>query len=93
MDSSWEVILAKYLDSKSIRWIRPPPVIYSINDKSHKYFSDFYLLDYDIYLDPKNKIVITKQQEKLDIVSSMITLYYGELDHLKNIINSLEPPE
>jgi hypothetical protein len=66
MDSSWEVALAKRLDALNIKWIRPRPIqwIDDSNNKHH-YFPDFYLIDYDVYLDPKNPAAIRTQSYKL----------------------------
>ena len=77
LDSSWELELAKRLDQLQIKWIRPKPIPWVDEDGiAHNYFSDFYLLDYDLYLDPKNPHAIKVQQKKL---SRILTQY-------KNII-------
>lgn len=55
LDSSYERIVAKILDDNDIKWIRPKSIDwYSKDGKKHHYFPDFYLIDYDLYLDPKN---------------------------------------
>lgn len=66
-DSSWEVTIAKLLDSLSIKWIRPKESIEWIDGtgKSRKYFPDFYLEEYDVFLDPKNHIVAKKTTDKI----------------------------
>lgn len=84
LDSSWEEELAKRLDATNIEWIRPEePIPYITSDgKKHNYFPDFYLTDYDIFLDPKNPAVVNAQKEKLDIILETI-------DNLK-LLKSLE---
>ena len=87
MDSNWEVDLAIFLDKLNIKWIRPKYIEWlDSNDKVRKYFPDFYLSDYQIYLDPKNPILIEKQKEKLEIVSKQINLIYGHVDVIKKQI-------
>jgi hypothetical protein len=55
LDSSWEYELAKRLDSINIKWDRPKPLKWKDEEGFiHNYFPDFYLLDYNLYLDPKN---------------------------------------
>ncbi len=87
MDCKWEVEFAKHLDSMNIKWIRPEPLDWVDNKgKIRKYYPDFYLPDYDFYVDPKNKFVIKKQEEKL----AYLTKYYsniiiGSLNDLKQI--------
>ena len=66
LDSSWEVELAKILDKYNIKWVRPKPLKWFDKDGiCHNYFPDFYLVDFRIYLDPKNDYVKLKQKEKL----------------------------
>lgn len=58
LDSSYEVIVAKDLDKNKIRWQRCSRFPYHIDNTLHYYTPDFYLPDYDIYLDPKNDFLI-----------------------------------
>lgn len=66
LDSSWELELAKRLDEQNIRWVRPAPLKW-VDDSgvTRNYFPDFYLLDHDIFLDPKNPHAIKVQSKKL----------------------------
>lgn len=90
MDSKWEVEVAILLDSLNIKWTRPNPIEWvDCSNKKHRYFPDFYLPKYDIYLDPKNPILIEKQKEKLDIVSKQINLIFGHIDMIKYEIKRL----
>ena len=70
LDSYWEELLAKRLDSQSIQWERPSSPI-QWKDKNgliHNYFPDFYLPDFDIYLDPKNYHAEQSQKEKVEYI-------------------------
>lgn len=68
LDSSWEEILAIRLDEQGIKWSRPTLPIEWIDktNKKRHYFPDFYLEDFGIFLDPKNKAAMSAQQEKVD---------------------------
>lgn len=67
LDSSWELELAKRLDTLGIKWVRPEPLPWVDEEGiTHNYFPDFYLEDYDLYLDPKNPHAIRVQRKKLD---------------------------
>jgi hypothetical protein len=69
LDSSWELALAVRLDEVNIKWIRPEPIKWKdSNGYEHNYFPDFYLTDYDLYLDPKNPAAFLNQKEKVDIL-------------------------
>jgi hypothetical protein len=72
LDSSWELALAKRLDELEIKWERPKPMKWT--DKlglEHNYFSDFYLPEYDLYLDPKNPAAYLNQIEKVNVLLKM----------------------
>ena len=70
LQSSYEILVAKDLDENSIEWIRPDPIMwYDDEGVDHKYYPDFYLKDYDIYLDPKNDYLIKQDKKKIDSVS------------------------
>jgi len=77
-DSNWEVEVAKSLDANNIEWIRPKQG-FVWNDEGRKYYPDFYLLEYDVYLDPKNRYLqkqhadkITRAQERNNIQVFML---------------------
>lgn len=65
LQSTYEQECAKVLDKLGIRWIRPKSLIYN---ETKRYFPDFYLVDYDIYLDPKNNYLAKKDRKKISCV-------------------------
>ena len=65
LQSTYELRCAEILDELEINWIRPTYIKYNGNKK---YFPDFYLVDYDIYLDPKNNFLAKRDQEKISCV-------------------------
>lgn len=73
-ESSWEDALAIRLDELNISWDRPKPIQYTMHDRIRHYFPDFYLPEFDLYLDPKNSYAEKKQSEKLAIVTKLINL-------------------
>lgn len=84
MDSSWEVSIAKHLDKLGIEWTRPAPLNFDF-----KYYPDFYLPEYNVYLDPKNPLRIEQQKERLDIIQTHIHLIYGSVSKIKKEIDLL----
>ena len=58
MESSYEVMVAKDLDANNIKWEKPKSFKYTYDNKVHRYTADFYLPEYDVYLDPKNDYLI-----------------------------------
>lgn len=69
LDSSWELALAKRLDDLNVKWVRPDPIQWIDKDGvKHNYFPDFYLPDYNKYLDPKNPHAVKVQEKKLKML-------------------------
>lgn len=85
LDSSYEVIVAEELDKNQIVWSRPGKFPW-IDDEGiiHKYTPDFYLPQYDVYLDPKHKGLIPLHKDKILKVSEQnnIKVYILEENQL-----------
>lgn len=59
LGSSYELKLAESLDLNNVKWIQPSKLKYTDNlGNVRSYTADFYLPDYDVYLDPKNDFLI-----------------------------------
>lgn len=68
LDSSYEYILAKSLTENNIQWQRPSYFIWEDNKQVlHRYYPDFYLPDFDVYLDPKNDYLINNVNPRFGI--------------------------
>jgi predicted nucleic acid-binding Zn ribbon protein len=78
LESSYEYRVAKDLDDIGIAWTRPAYLPYVLNEQCKKYYADFYLVDQDVYLDPKNDFLITQDKSKIEAVS--------EQNHVKILI-------
>lgn len=71
LDSTYEYILAKSLSENNIKWERPSYVIWKDNkNELHKYYPDFYLVDFDVYLDPKNDFLINNINPRFGITDA-----------------------
>lgn len=71
LHSSYEVKVVASLDYNKIKWIRPKFLVWEDEErKIHRYYPDFYLPDYEVYLDPKNDYLIEKDREKIQKVSA-----------------------
>jgi hypothetical protein len=92
-DSSWEITIAKLLDSLSIKWVRPKQSIkwVDLSGKERKYFPDFYLEEYDIFLDPKNPIVISKSLDKIKYLEKNYkNILIGSLHEIQTFILEMQ---
>ena len=67
-DSKYELTVAQNLDLHRIRWTRPKQG-FVWNDAGNKYYPDFHLSDFDVYLDPKNDYLIEKDRFKIEQAS------------------------
>lgn len=64
LQSSYEHAVFEILCELGVLWHRPKVLKYD----NKNYFADFYLPDYNIWLDPKNDWKITQDQEKINKV-------------------------
>lgn len=89
LESSWEKEIAEFLDAHSIKWIRPTYIKWTDNTgKPRLYYPDFFLPDFNLYLDPKNAYGMSESADKMNIVSKIIPLIYGDKDMIKEYILS-----
>lgn len=61
LQSSYELRCSELLNELGIHWIRPKALKYD----GRNYFADFYLPEFDIWLDPKNSFKAGKDAEKI----------------------------
>ena len=68
------------LNELAINWIRPKALKYD----NRNYFADFYLPDYNIWLDPKNSYKAKQDEEKIRkvIEQNNVKLYILLEEHL-----------
>ena len=70
MDSTWEVACAKRLDELEVKWVRSSelkmPYI-TRGKRKRNYIPDFYLPDYDIYLEVKGYWTSAARHKMKDI--------------------------
>ena len=78
-----------------LKWIHKRKEVllfwYDENNKKRRYYPDFYLPDYNVYLDPKNPYKISLDQYKLDAVieNNNIELIYGDMKTIIEFIKNL----
>jgi hypothetical protein len=66
LQSSYEIRYAKFLEENNIKWHRPKPLKwFDSSGNVHRYYADFYLDDFDQYIDTKNDYLIIQDEEKI----------------------------
>lgn len=80
LQSTYELECSKILNELNISWVRPKALKYN----NRNYFADFYLVDYDIYLDPKNNFKATQDRDKIQNVidQNNVRVYILLKEHL-----------
>ena len=90
LESSWELKVAERLDELNISWIRPNPrEWFDKEGKSRLYYPDFYLTDYNIYLDPKNPYCMSLDKDKIAYFDGLIKLIVGNLELVLDFVEKL----
>jgi len=89
LDGLWELEVAKYLDSKNIKWIKPNNGFeYEWNNDIHIYYPDFYLPEYNYYIEVKG-YQRDRDLYKWKSVSNLIIIKRKEIDEIRNNTYSL----
>lgn len=90
LQSSYELKCVEILDSLNIKWIRPTYLMYTVDNKLKKYFPDFFLVEHNIYLDPKNNFLAKKDfnkiksvQEENNVIVYVLTEDINTVDYIK----------
>jgi len=82
LNGKWEYIVSEYFNSNDIRWTNKIDGIkYFWNKKYHLYFPDFYLIDYDYYIEVKG-YEREKDKVKWNSVNNLIIIKKSEIDQI-----------
>ena len=81
---TWELEVAKYLDEKNILWTNKinKPFSYLWKSKEHLYFPDFYLPEYDRFLEVKG-YQVERDKAKWNVVENLIIIKEKEIKHIR----------
>lgn len=97
MDSGAERYFAELLDTNKIKWIKNENqyFYYTRKDgKDGKYYPDFFLIDYNYWVEIKGKIYAEKDENldlKLNSVERIVLIYSSDLKESKGNIEKLLP--
>lgn len=84
LNGKWEVYFAEFLDYFNIKWIRPIIGIeYTYKGETHLYYPDFYLPDFDKYVEIKG-MRREKDYYKWNAVNNLIIIEKGDIEQIKN---------
>lgn len=90
--SSWEVAIAQFLDHHNITWEQPHKRIKWFDktlQKHRTYLPDFYLPEYNYFLDVKNPIKQKQDADKLSQLTTILNLHVGDIDTIKQFVARL----
>lgn len=83
LKGNWELFIAKLLDNFDIKWTNDiKPIPYFWNNTWHLYFPDFYLTDYDKYIEVKG-YERERDRKKWENVKNLIVIKEKDIDILK----------
>jgi hypothetical protein len=93
--SSFELKVANWLNVHGILWIQPKSIKYYLNNEERRYFPDFYLPAFNIYIETKNDYLMSLQIDKMNAVKdvlgndNVIILCNNELENLNESLQFL----
>ena len=77
------------LDERNIEWKRSKEIVlFWVDSKqiTRRYYPDFYLPKYNIYVDPKNKYKQKLDEEKINFIQNKYNLLVGSVEECKKQI-------
>ena len=84
MTGTWELEVAMFLDRKNIRWTNIiNPFQYFWDGKTRNYFPDFYLDEYDLYIEVKGNQT-DRDVAKWSVVKNLMIIKKSEIYNLKD---------
>ena len=84
LDSQWEVDFAKYCDNNNIVWGRPNKGFeYLYKNKTRIYYPDFYLPDYNVYVEVKG-YKRDKDEYKWKTINNLIIILQDDIKLIRN---------
>jgi len=90
MDSNSEKEFAMLCDKKNVKWIKNNGEYFfeyiGVDLKNHKYYPDFYLEEFDFWVEIKGKLYVDKDEnleKKLSSVKNIYLLYSKEIKKFK----------
>jgi predicted nuclease of restriction endonuclease-like RecB superfamily len=94
MDSTWEVAMAKKFDELGVKWRRDENMILeyrTVRNRKRKYIPDFYLPEYDLYVEVKGYWTDAARHKMVDVVerNNVEVLILESLDDIENVSSRL----
>lgn len=84
LDSSWELLVAKFFDENDIIWERPKIGIeYNWENDIHVYYPDFYLPKFDLYIEVKG-YKRERDQYKWNSINNLLIIGKDEIKLIQN---------
>ena len=89
LDGKWELEVAKFLDTNNIKWEKPNKGIpYNWNNSVHLYFPDFYLPEFNYYIEVKG-YQRDRDINKWNAVDNLIIIKENEINEIRKNIYHL----
>jgi hypothetical protein len=84
LKGTWELEVAKWLDKNNIKWTNKiKPFEYEWENFTHLYFPDFYLMEFDKYIEVKG-FERERDKCKWKVVKDLIIIKKDEIKKIKN---------
>lgn len=84
LKGKWELLFAIWMDNNNYKWTNDiEPFVYIWEGSEHLYFPDFYLTEYDFYVEVKG-YERERDRKKWDVVKNLIVIKKNEIEKIKN---------
>lgn len=91
--SSYEVKVADWLNLNHILWVIPKPIWYVLDGVKKRYYPDFYIPSFDLYIETKNDFLLSIQKEKINsirlVLDNFLIITNSDMNVLDECLGSL----
>lgn len=92
IQGSWEKVVVEFFNNKNINWERNKiGYKYIFENNEHKYFPDFYLPDYDIYIEVKGFQTKKDEAKWRDFPFTLLVIKKNEINNLEEWFSNIAP--
>ena len=90
LHARWELKVADFMDKQQIHWVKSKEhFTYIFEDKKHEYFPDFYLRDYDLYLEVKGQVTLKDLEKWKQFPKKLLIIDKKTINDLNNFFSNL----
>lgn len=93
LHGGWELKVAKYMDEHKIHWCKSKEhFTYIFEEREHEYFPDFYLKDYDLFIEVKGQVMAKDLEKWKQFPKKLLIIDQKTIKTLDQFFSTIKQP-